>query len=55
MDVDRVQHGVPAVGERDVVDVQVAVDPRQPSCIGRVADLRLDVEDEADLLHRRAR
>ena len=39
--------GSRAVRERDVVDVQVALDPRRGVAAGLVADLRLVVEDDA--------
>src|SRR5207247_8420473 len=55
VDLDRVQHRVAPIGERDVVDVQVTLDPGQAGRAGRVADLGLDVEHRADLLHRGAR
>ena len=54
VDVDRVQDRLAPVRECDAVELQVAVDPRQLR-VGCVADLRLDVEDPPDLLHRRTR
>ena len=55
VDVDPVQHRFLAVGEGDVVEAHVALDPAGRRRARLVADLRLLVEDERDLLHRRPR
>ena len=54
-DLDPVQHRLLAVGERDVVELEPAVDPAERPGAGLVGDVDLRVEDRADLVHRRAR
>ena len=54
VDVDCVQHRLLAVGERDAIDVQIALDALRALGAGLVGDLRLRVEHRCDLLHRGA-
>src|ERR1700730_2171708 len=51
-DLDAVQHGLGAVREDDLVDLEVAFDARQLERVAPVSDLRLLVEDGGDLDHR---
>src|SRR3954468_760898 len=54
MDVDALEHRLLAVCENDMVDLQIAVDPRERPRAGTVVDLRLLVENGRDLDHRRS-
>ena len=54
-DLDRVQHRLLAVGERDPVELEPAVDSAERPRVLAVGNVDLGVEHRADLVHRGAR